>query len=474
MNIERGIKNVKITNLTVKGLHGRYDYDVDFNTDLTFLFGSNGCGKTTILDILSSIITGELYRLFKYEFKTIDLYYSVESDIKNSICIKFNPISENPIIELIFMEESYSLRQIASRDELRFVPTAQERYFREYPILWEIKELFPFVYLPLNRRGSEERRSNKHRVNRELIRHTGYSEEMGYDVDDALFDAEHKISKFQHLVSQRKRELNDEFRDNLIKSFITAKNITQTKDAKNTKLEPFKVDFDKEIEEFKRVFNVAEQSIKGLEILSEKEFDEFVEDNNYLLDRLGEFQTILSKGSNISNEDLKKISYLMSNANRAPQIIEIAKITYNLQNNLEKEDHKLNSFRKTINYFFGEGEDAVTRKNLAWNAGKVIFRNNLDSEDIEIINLSSGEKQLFIFFAHLIFSLEESQPGILVVDEPELSLHLAWQREYVSKIMELQSNVQIIFATHAPELIGRYSDKAMKLSPKLTMEEGVK
>jgi len=96
---------------------------------------------------------------------------------------------------------------------------------------------------------------------------------------------------------------------------------------------------------------------------------------------------------------------------------------------------------------------------------KVVFRNHQDSADIDIANLSSGEKQLFIFFAHLIFSLEESQPGILVVDEPELSLHPAWQREYVSKIMKLQSNVQIIFATHSPQIIGRYTDKVMKLTP---------
>lgn len=52
--------NMLIKRLKVKELHGLYDYDVTFNDDLTFIFGENGCGKTTILNIVSSIVTGKL------------------------------------------------------------------------------------------------------------------------------------------------------------------------------------------------------------------------------------------------------------------------------------------------------------------------------------------------------------------------------------------------------------------------------
>ena len=40
---------MKLENLVIEKLHGIYNYDVDFNEDITFLYGSNGCGKTTIL-----------------------------------------------------------------------------------------------------------------------------------------------------------------------------------------------------------------------------------------------------------------------------------------------------------------------------------------------------------------------------------------------------------------------------------------
>lgn len=67
--------NMLIKRLKVKELHGLYDYDVTFNDDLTFIFGENGCGKTTILNIVSSIVTGKLYNLFGYSFKEISLQY---------------------------------------------------------------------------------------------------------------------------------------------------------------------------------------------------------------------------------------------------------------------------------------------------------------------------------------------------------------------------------------------------------------
>ena len=64
-----------ISRLQIKGLHGIYDYDVAFNDDLTFIFGENGCGKTTILNIVSSIVTGRIFNLFSYRFDEITLFY---------------------------------------------------------------------------------------------------------------------------------------------------------------------------------------------------------------------------------------------------------------------------------------------------------------------------------------------------------------------------------------------------------------
>ena len=80
-----------------------------------------------------------------------------------------------------------------------------------------------------------------------------------------------------------------------------------------------------------------------------------------------------------------------------------------------------------------------------------------------LTELSSGEKQIIIIFASLIFGLQEDKAGIYIVDEPEASLHLTWQSQFVEAILKINSNVQLIFATHSPELIGSYRKNAVKL-----------
>lgn len=72
------------------------------------------------------------------------------------------------------------------------------------------------------------------------------------------------------------------------------------------------------------------------------------------------------------------------------------------------------------------------------------------------------------FFANLIFNVKSNSSGIFVVDEPELSLHLSWQKIFVEKTLEINKNIQLVFATHAPEIIGKRRDKMFKLEKEYT------
>lgn len=72
-------KIVILSNLKVSKLYGKYDYDVNFNEDITLIYGTNGCGKTTILNIITAIITGSIYKLFSYKFDEIILSYYDEN-----------------------------------------------------------------------------------------------------------------------------------------------------------------------------------------------------------------------------------------------------------------------------------------------------------------------------------------------------------------------------------------------------------
>lgn len=66
--------------------------------------------------------------------------------------------------------------------------------------------------------------------------------------------------------------------------------------------------------------------------------------------------------------------------------------------------------------------------------------------------LSSGEKQLLIILFK-VFLMEE-HPAILLLDEPENSMHIEWQQQLIDVIRTLNSNSQLIISTHSPSIFG--------------------
>ena len=49
--------------------------------------------------------------------------------------------------------------------------------------------------------------------------------------------------------------------------------------------------------------------------------------------------------------------------------------------------------------------------------------------------------------------MEDDLPYILFMDEPEVSLHIEWQKQLIDLVRELNPNVQIIMTTHSPAVI---------------------
>ena len=91
------------------------------------------------------------------------------------------------------------------------------------------------------------------------------------------------------------------------------------------------------------------------------------------------------------------------------------------------------------------------------DTGKKIIRtaNELQVTQIgEVLlpyRLSSGEKQILIILLTVL--VEDNLPYVLFMDEPEVSLHLEWQKRLVDLCLELNPNVQIILTTHSPAIV---------------------
>ena len=65
--------------------------------------------------------------------------------------------------------------------------------------------------------------------------------------------------------------------------------------------------------------------------------------------------------------------------------------------------------------------------------------------------LSSGEKQMLAILLTVL--VEDDQHYVLFMDEPEVSLHIEWQKRLIDLIIELNPNVQIILTTHSPAVV---------------------
>ena len=87
--------------------------------------------------------------------------------------------------------------------------------------------------------------------------------------------------------------------------------------------------------------------------------------------------------------------------------------------------------------------------------------------------LSSGEKQILIILLKVL--VQDNKPSILFMDEPEVSLHIDWQRKLIQYIRELNPNVQIIIATHSPGIImDGWMDKVFEMSDLVTLDRKAK
>lgn len=92
---------------------------------------------------------------------------------------------------------------------------------------------------------------------------------------------------------------------------------------------------------------------------------------------------------------------------------------------------------------------------------RVIFRKG--EQVIEMDRLSAGEKQILLLLFTLF--LMEDRPTVLLLDEPEISLHIEWQDRLIQLMHDLNPNCQIIMTTHSPNIFADgWEDKLVFIS----------
>lgn len=102
------------------------------------------------------------------------------------------------------------------------------------------------------------------------------------------------------------------------------------------------------------------------------------------------------------------------------------------------------NFQNLIDQLFSS-----TRKRIIRKRNDIAFEQ--EGRIILPYQLSSGEKQMILIL--LTTLVQDDEPYVLFMDEPEASLHIEWQQKLISIIKELNPNVQLILTTHSPAVI---------------------
>lgn len=92
---------------------------------------------------------------------------------------------------------------------------------------------------------------------------------------------------------------------------------------------------------------------------------------------------------------------------------------------------------------------ADTGKKIIRGKNEIMFEQ--DGEELLPYKLSSGEKQLLVILLTVL--VQDKQPCVLLMDEPEVSLHIEWQQRIIEIIREMNPYAQLILTTHSPAMV---------------------
>lgn len=141
----------------------------------------------------------------------------------------------------------------------------------------------------------------------------------------------------------------------------------------------------------------------------------------------------------------------------------------NFPQEAKRVNDRIEQFIALVNKFFVETNKAMEIDKLENSLVFVDLGNN--SQKIRLEQLSAGEKQMLVIL--LTVFLMDRKPAVLLMDEPELSLHVTWQEKLISSLRKLNPNCQLILTTHSPSIFAMgWEDKLVYIEDIISFNNG--
>lgn len=452
--IRSKMENVPIIkNFELIGLHGYKNISIDCSSTASIFIAENGVGKTTVLNALYAILTKKFNILSTINFKLAVLTFTDGSNVEiekdrlfsNINKVKKLLISDNQFIDIKPYARIDSIINLINKssifgiDKITNDGTYQHIYQSSPYSHTQLKEKIQSLSSKI---GSKEYIENISKIISNAIGNSSVLYLPTYRRIEAAFDDmpfskktnrgfnfdEHGMPDFDEYDDETDNEENDQL-INFGLSDVESKLKQMSETVQQTLLEEYS----------KISGNMLDLMLGMTKLQLPNEVPVDLERVNIMLSRLGK--------ESISQDDLKN-SLIDSKATEESKLL-----TYFLRQLLSTQDKfsiqeaSIESFTKIINSYLKESKTDIE---LIFDKAhfRVDIWHKTLKEKLSWSNLSSGEKQIVSIFSKLI--LGDYKKTIILIDEPELSLSIEWQKKFLPDILETDRCSQLLAITHSP------------------------
>ena len=434
--------SVLITGIEIEGLFGRYDYDLKIPrtadkelSHITLLYGDNGTGKTTILKLLFHLLSPHQGRGHKTFVAQVPFSrFTVAFSDKSRISATRRGSSEPGPYTITFARPRRTLKAKIDTDEENSV-TSGTLTTKAAHLLEEIAELGPSIYFL-----SDERRLESDEFLDE-------SEERAFEL--VKYEEVRRIS---HRVSRDPRE---QALQALRVSLNRATNWLRQK----------------LIQESSRGEAEAQQIYAGivrrLSKLGVPEAEDYKAERQNLIKALKSLELrscLFARFGLVSTINVKPLVQGLTSAKQKVHPF-IAQVVSNFIDGQRARLDALDELNALLDRFVGLINGFFIDKTIKFIVGEGITILTDSGLPLKPEYLSSGEKQLLLLFCNVLTSSDSA--SLFIIDEPELSLNVKWQRKLVDALHDVTSGgrCQFLLATHSIELLAKHRKQVVKLDP---------
>jgi predicted ATP-binding protein involved in virulence len=439
---------MKITSITVENLFGFLTHKIPLNNEdgITLIHGTNGCGKTTLLTLIHAVFTGDFATLSTLIFDRIIIKYNnnIELTVKkswsdSSFKMDFSEIEEiNPPATKISF----------SRSDLAEEYTVDSSHFLKRTKLWQ---LFDTEIPALSQIEPDA-------------------------TDDEWLSVKQVMRKYGLMLSEQiqKPKWLFELLDNIKVHFVKTGRLTQltsTGQHARDAVEIYSNEICEIIAKKLATYFAMSQDRTFLEALFNKNFPENVSENE-LRQRYFETEKRLRKLMAVGLLDEKTNIALPNTELLSLESLE-KKVLWLYLEEVNEKLKSVSDIQKRIETFMDIIAPKLRNKKfrIDRNKGFIFEKTNGNPGKLEPAALSSGEQHQLVLFYELIFKSEAN--SLFLIDEPEISLHIEWQRQFLKDIAKITplGDYTFIIVTHSPQIIHNRRDLAVALEGGILSEQ---